>query len=153
MLEYVFFNEEPSGRFRDFLADRGVPSRLAQGDPELLVKVDEDCVDDALADEIDAFYDQMLERDQRLYEQALEQSTEHYSASGVVVNLSDGRAVYAGVRPALLAKAMEALTPEELGELVDAIVAAVESPDERTFCQRMRDEDEPATGPDSDWAS
>jgi acylphosphatase len=140
MLEYVFFNEEPCARFRDFLAERDLPSSLAQGELETLVQVEEERVDDDLADEIDAFYDQMLELDQGLYEQALEQDAEHYSASGVVVNLRDGRSVYAGVRPALLAKVMEALSPDELGDLVDAIVAAVEDPDERTFCQRMRNE-------------
>jgi hypothetical protein len=80
----------------------------------------------------------MFELDQRLYEETVPDSPESYHASGVVVNLKDGRTVYAEVRPALLSKVMGAISPEELGELVDAIVQAVEDPDERTFCQRMR---------------
>jgi hypothetical protein len=45
------------------------------------------------------------------------------------------------VSPALLNKVMQALDPRELGELVTAVVDAVENPDQRTFCQRMRDAD------------
>ena len=78
----------------------------------------------------------MFELDQRLYEAALERSSDNYQASGVVVNLKDGRSVYAGVRPDLLGKVMQALSPEEVGELVDAIANAVETPDDRSLYKR-----------------
>lgn len=132
MLEYVFFNAKPCDRFRRFLSEQGLDSTLRQGDLELVLQVEEDAVDDDLADAIDAFYDQMFEIDQGIYEQGLAQGSERYSASGVVVHLKDGRSVYAGVRPALLARLAAALSPEEIGELVDAVVTAVETPDERS---------------------
>jgi len=136
MLEYVFFNSEPCEQFRAFLAERGVMSSLTKGELELIVQIEEASVDDALADLIDARYDELFELDQRLYEAGLARATDNHQASGVVVNLRDGRAVYAGVRPDLLCKVIQALSPEELGELVDAIVEAVESPDDRSLCKR-----------------
>lgn len=140
MLEYVFFNAEPCDRFCGFLSDKGLEPSVEHGDPERIVVIAEEAVDDALADEIDAFYDEMFSLDQTLFDSGQSQSPDDYHAAGVVVNLRDGRAVYADVPPLLLRKVMEALSPEELGDFVNAVVDAVERPDERTFCQRMRDE-------------
>jgi len=141
MLEYVFSNAEPCEQFRAFLGERGVASGIAKGELELIVQVEEANVDDTLADLIDARYDELFELDQRLYEAELSRASDNYQASGVVVNLKDGRAVYAGVRPDLLGKVMQALSPEELGELVDAIAGAVEDPDERSLCKRVSSTD------------
>lgn len=136
MLEYVFFNDEPRKRFQKFLSGQGLTAELLQGELETVLRVEEAAVDDALADRIDGYYDEMFALDQELYEQQLDLGPEGYSASGVVVHLKDGRSVYAGVRPALLGKLAGALTPEEIGELVDAVVSAVEAPDERGLCRR-----------------
>jgi hypothetical protein len=138
MLEYVFFSDEPRRRFVEFLSEKGIEAALDEREIERVIMVPEEEVTDVLADEIEAFYDEMFELDQQLYEENVPDSPESYHASGVVVNLKDGRAVYADVRPALLRKVMQGISPMELGELVDAIVQAVEDPDERTFCQRMR---------------
>ena len=56
-------------------------------------------------------------------------------AAGVVVKLRNGDTVYAGVDPRLLGRIMEVLTPEEFGEVVNAIVDAVEHPDTRSLCR------------------
>ena len=58
-LEYVFFNAEPGEQFRTFLGERGVASGLTEGELELVVQVEEAIVDDALADIIDARYDEL----------------------------------------------------------------------------------------------
>ena len=68
---------------------------------------------------------------------AFEDTTPDQQSAGVVVNLKSGDRVYAEVPSALLARVMAALTPEELGTLVDAIVDAVENPDARSLCQRL----------------
>ena len=82
---------------------RGVlePS-LTEGEPELIVGVEEDLVDDAMADALDGFYDEMFALDQGLYEHAAEASPDDYQTAGVVVNLQDGRAVYADIPPDIL---------------------------------------------------
>ena len=134
MLEYVFFHEEPRTRFQHYLSELNIGWIQVDGDPESLVQVAED----ALADRIEAVYDELFSADQALYDASLPESAEHYAGSGLVVNLKDGRSVYADLSPALLNRVLSAVSPEELGTLVDAIVSAVENPDERSFCQRMR---------------
>ena len=138
MLEYVLFNAETCARFCAFLVDRGLKPETRPGDPGVVVCLAEDSVDDALAD---AFYDEIFALEQQIFDGNADPASDNYHAAGVVVNLKDGRAVYAEVSPALLNKVMQALDPRELGELVTAVVDAVENPDQRTFCQRMRDAD------------
>ena len=141
MLEYVFFEEEPRERFQDFLDGEGLDWTLEARDPETLVLLDDTGIDDALADRIEALYDELFDMEQALYEAGIPESTEHYAGTGVVVNLKDGRTVYAYLPAELLNRVLSVISPEELGTLVDAIVCAVEDPDERTFCQRMREDD------------
>jgi hypothetical protein len=139
MLEYVFFNAEPCERFCAFLREMGIEPTLAEGDPERLVQVDENLVDDDLADTLDAFYEEMFELDQAIYHQEAVPGGRDSVRSGLVVNLKDGTAVYADVPPALLSKVVAALSLEELSDLVNAIVDAVEHPDPRSLCQRARE--------------
>jgi hypothetical protein len=67
----------------------------------------------------------------------MQEDSENFGSAGVVVNLSNGTSVYADVSPELLQKIMQALTPEELGDLVNAIADAVEQPDSRPLCKRQ----------------
>ena len=87
--------------------------------------------DDDLMDEIEAGYEELMAYDQALFET---EADEGGHAAGVVVNLASGDTVYARVDPGLLGRIMEVLTPEELGEVVNAIVDAVENPDARPLC-------------------
>jgi hypothetical protein len=139
MLEYVFFNAEPCARFCTFLREQGIEPTLAEGELERLVQVEEDLVDDDLADTLDAYYEDMFALDHAIYSQEAVSGGHEYAASGLVVNLKDGTAVYADVPPALLGKVMAALTLEELSDLVNAIVGAVENPDPRSLCRRARE--------------
>jgi len=139
MLEYVFFHADPCARFCAFVREKGLEPSITEGEPEFIVGVEEDGVDDDMADALDGFYDEMFALDQGLYEQAAEALQDGYQAAGVVVNLQDGRAVYADIPPAILAKVTQALTLPELSDLVNAIVTAVEHPDSRSLCQRRRD--------------
>ena len=66
----------------------------------------------------------------------MEPDTDYHVSAGVVVNLKDGRSVYANVPGDLLQRIMQALSPKELGELVNAIVDAVENPDDGPLCKR-----------------
>ncbi|MEJ2328805.1 MAG: hypothetical protein P8Z33_02930 [Gammaproteobacteria bacterium] len=137
MLEYVFFHEEPVRRFCTFLAELGLsPSDQHTGE-SWLVSLDEETIDDVTADRIDAFYDEMFDRDQQLYDSGMQEDSENFGSAGVVVNLKDGTSVYANVPPDLLHRVMQVLTPLELGDLVNAIVDAVEKPDGRPLCKRQ----------------
>ncbi len=137
MLEYVFFHAQPFDEFVAYLNELGLQ-------PD--IQTDEDCweaslpedLDDELSEKIEERYDQLMEMNQQLFDA---EQPEGYHTAGVVVNLAGGETVYAQVNPLLLGKIMGVLTPEELGDVVNAIVDAVEKPDERSLCQRMRDKE------------
>ncbi len=137
MLEYVFFHEEPVRRFCSFLAAMGLSPNHGNCGESWLVTLEEESIDDETADRIDAFYDQMFDLDQQLYDSGMQEDSANFGSAGVVVNLRDGSSVYADVPPDLLHRIMQALTPRELGDLVNAIVDAVEEPDSRPLCKRQ----------------
>lgn len=140
MLEYVFFHQQPMLQFCDFVRQRDLDPQMqdSSGD-SLIVSLAEDSVDDNLADEIDNFYDSMMDLDHELFSDTVEPDSDDYQTAGVVVNLADGKTVYADVPGDLLKRVMEIFSPQELGDFVNAIVDAVEKPDDRSLCQRQRD--------------
>lgn len=140
MLEYVFFDRRPYEQFVDFVRQLGLAPECSEDEDNFEVALPED-LDAELNDRIEAFYDEMMDLNRELFDSEREQDGDNYQAAGVVVNLQDGRTVYADVDSALLGRIMTVLTPQEFGEVVNAIVDAVEHPDTRTFCQRMRDQD------------
>ncbi|MES9991232.1 MAG: hypothetical protein ABW098_04725 [Candidatus Thiodiazotropha sp.] len=66
---------------------------------------------------------------------APEGKAQHHVA-GVNVTLRDGRVIQAVIDPGLMRRLLTVVSPQELGEFVDTIVAAVENPDDRPLCQR-----------------
>ena len=138
MLEYVFFDPRPRDRFLGFVAGEGLEPRTAEDDGLLKVMLPEE-LDEALAERIEDFYDEMMELGRELYEQEGDQEEVGYNAAGITVQLADGSNVYAQVDPQLLGRIMQVLSPEEFNQVVNAIVEAVERPDARSLCQRMRD--------------
>ena len=133
MLEYIFFHEHPWRRFIVFAEELGLNPEARQGDEGWVVELPED-LDEALDERLEAFYDEMLDYNQDLVAET--EGAEHVHLAGIDVTLGDGRRVQAGVDPKLMRRLLEAVSPEELGEFVNAIVDAVENPDERAFCQR-----------------
>ncbi len=135
-IEYIFFNEEPCRRFKAFLAEKGVEA-LREGrdetDVEGMTVFIRDDLDDALSDEIEAFYDEMMTLDESLVAETEEDETHNV---GLAVSLKDGRSVYAAVDPEVLARVLTVISHDELGRIVDAVADAVENPDERPLCKR-----------------
>ncbi len=133
MLEYIFFDQRPWQLFIDFLQDLGLAPEAAHEEQGYLVRLPEDTSDE-LMEQIEERYDELLDMNEQLFsEQAGE---EHVHRAGVSVNLSDGRTVQAAIPPVLLNRILEAVSTDELGQFINAIVDAVEHPDERPFCQR-----------------
>ncbi len=139
MIEFAFFQRPPLERFLEVARKAGVSARVEEEEEGFTVAIDES-LDDDLLEEMEALYDELLEMDQDLFE-AGEAEGDNYLMAGVTVQLGDGSTVYANVRPDLLQKVLGAITPDELGELVSAIADAVENPDQRSLCQRVRDGD------------
>ena len=133
MLEYAFFHPKISDLFLGFVKEKGVQADLEKEELSINVLLPED-LDDQLMDEIEAYYDQLLDMTEELV--SSDETEEYIHNVGVTVTLADGRSVLAAVEPVLINKLMDAITMEELSDFVHAIVDAVENPDERPLCKR-----------------
>lgn len=133
VLEFVFFDERPLQRFVDVLEAKRISFERIDEDETFMVGIPDDTDDDVL-EEIEAHYDEMMAFNQSLFE--AEPGAVDTHSAGVVLNLASGETVYAQVDPALLGRIMEVLTPQEFGDVVNAIVDAVENPDTRPLCKR-----------------
>jgi hypothetical protein len=137
MLEYIFFHEKPYEKFIQFLRSKKVdPLRegLDETDVEGRVVFIQDNLEEALSQEIEAFYDEMMDLNEALI--AEQDDSDETNNVGLAVSLSDGRSVLATVDPNVLNKILSVITHQQLGEMVDAIADAVENPDERPLCKR-----------------
>ena len=133
MLEYAFFHKKISDLFVNFVQEKGIPVTVEREDLSINVQLPEE-IDDQLLQEIEECYDKLLDMTESL---ATEAEGEGYIQNvGITVNLADGRSVLAAVDPALVNKLLDAISMEELTDLVNAVVDAVENPDERPLCER-----------------
>jgi hypothetical protein len=135
-VEYIFFHLEPCERFKRFLRERNievVDEVADETDIEGRVIHIADNLDDALSDEVEEFYDQMMELNELLLANDGEDDMQQV---GLAVTLGDGRSVLASVNPDVLNRVLTVISHQELGELVDAISDAVENPDDRPLCKR-----------------
>jgi len=140
ILEYVFFHTLPREGFVKFLLSQGLSPDLSEDEGIYQVSLPEN-IDDELSDAIEDKYDEMMALNRELFEEAAEDDELGYQAAGISLALKDGSSVYADVDPMLLARIMESVTPDEFNTVVNAIVTAVEDPDKRSICQRLRDEE------------
>ena len=106
-------------------------------------RVDEDGpedLNDDLYNEIEQKYEAFMEMNEEILKQE-NADEEGYHIAGIAVHLRDGNVSYADIDPKLVGRVMGAITPEEFAIIVDAIVTAVENPQDRSYCQRQRDKD------------
>lgn len=133
MFEYMFFDEELRQRFVAYARSRGVECALPSDDMGLLAATPED-VDEGVSDELDVFYDELME-EQADRADATDGAATH-QAAGVRVTLSDGRPCMVRLEPALANRLLAAFTLDEMQELVNAIARSVEAPEDAPLCKR-----------------
>lgn len=137
MLEYIFFHKKPYEKFIQFLRSKKV-APLKEGvdktDVEGLVVFIQDNLDETLSNDIEAYYDDMMDLNETLI--AEQDDSHEMNNVGLAVSLQDGRSVLATVDPDVLNRILTVITHQQLGEMVDAIADAVENPDERPLCKR-----------------
>jgi len=137
MLEYIFFHKQPYSQFKQFLNKKQVEllrEDTDETDVEALVVCIADNLDDTLTEEIEAFYDEMMELNEVLVMQ--DEGSDEMNNVGLAVSLKDGRSVLASIDPDVLNRVLTVISHDELGKLVDVIADAVENPDERPLCKR-----------------
>ena len=142
MLEFIFFHQKPFNLFLEKLSNKSLQYETSanEEEAEYEVRMDEN-IDDELLEEIEDIYDELMEMNQQLVDEEEGQSSSNYHLASITVTLADGTVSYAKIPPQLLTKVMQVITPEELGEIVTAVADAVENPDDRSMCQRVRDGD------------
>ena len=134
MIDFVFFHEKPFALFVKFLFENKIETHSKVDDDSYEISISEDLTDDML-ELIETEYDRLFEMNQQLME-----SEASCGSTGVLVNLKNDRTCYADIPHELLGKIMSVLTPEEMGDVVNAIVDAIEQPDYRTLCEKARDQ-------------
>jgi rubrerythrin len=138
MLEYILFDEKLFQLFIDWLKKHNVDYETRVDEENYEIMVSED-LDEDLQDEIDEKYEELMDMNQDMINEAEKESNDGYHMAGVIVTLKDGTISYADVDSRLLAKVVSVITPEEFAQIVTAIADAVENPQPKTFCQRMRE--------------
>ena len=138
MLDYILFHEKPFKLFVAWLEARGLTPEINIDEGNYEISLPED-IDDDLLDDIDEYYDELMDMNQQLVDDEERETNDGYHMAGVLVTLKDGSISYADVDPRLLGRVMSAISPAEFGEIVNAIANAVENPQPKTYCQRARD--------------
>lgn len=139
MLDFIFFHETPMKKFQTYLDSEKIPY---ENDTEFQASIEETGFTVSISDEyeldvidkVEQYYDEMMELNEALI--STEEGEEEIKNAGITVNLSDGTTVLADVDPNLIYKLSEALKPQEILQLVNAIADAVENPDKRPLCKR-----------------
>ena len=139
MLEFIFFHQTPHARFIEWLRQKGLEPESSVADEVYEVYLPED-LDDSLYDEVEEKYEVLMEMNEELLREE-NADAEGYHMAGIAVHLRDGNVSYADIDPKLLGRIMATISAEEFATIVEAIVTAVENPQDRTFCQRQRDDD------------
>ncbi len=140
MLEYVFFHETPFQSFVKYLETKKVSPKITIEDDSYEIGISED-IDDNLSDEIDDKYDELMELNQALLEEQEETSDNNYNLASIGFKLKDGTSSNANIDSSVMSRIMGVITPLELNLMVDAIVTAVENPEQRSICQQIREGD------------
>lgn len=135
MIEYIFFHPKPSHLFCQFLSQQNIPfkNNTEETDVEgLLVEIADD-LDEAISLKIENYYDELLEMDEKLL---VENPEDVIDQAGLAVTLSNGGSTFASIDPDVLNRMLTAVTRDEVAAFIDAIVNAVECPDQRPLCKR-----------------
>lgn len=140
MLDYILFNEKPYQLFVTWLKEKNITCEIEQDDESYIIKVSEDLAEDLL-DEIDEQYEVFMDMNQDIINEEEKEKNGGYHMAGVLVTLKDGSTSYADIDSKLLAKVISVISPDEFTEIVTAIADAVETPQPKTFCQRVREKE------------
>lgn len=140
LLDYVLFHEIANLKFVEYLDLVQVQMKTSQNDGVFEISIPAD-IDEKLAEEIEIRYDELLDLSRELLAEETPQGKGNFSIATIVVNLESGETSNAHIRPDLLYRIMNVIDEKELEEFTTAIVRAVENPDNRSFCQKVREDD------------
>ena len=140
MLEFIFFHHNICKLFTDFIAARDIEYHTTEDDETITVSVSED-LDDDLIEQLENEYDRLLDlsRDQTDSDEG--ESRENYQKASLLITLKNGEISYAHVDMDIINRIMRTISTDELNQLIEAVADAVENPDDRSYCQIIKDGD------------
>lgn len=136
MLEYLFFNSVFAEIFIRLLKEKSLEfeQKTESVQNAILITTSED-IDDDLWDEIDEAYDDLSLQDQQLLQSKLEDDSK-INTAGIYIQLKDEQQTIATIDPDVMNRMLEKVSMDEFNSFIEAIVSAVEEPDETPFCER-----------------
>ena len=133
MFEFMFFDEALRRQFVSFAREQGVQCDETEDNMGLVAAIPED-IPDTISDQLDSYYDELMEQQADLVDQADGAAT--HQAAGIRVTLNDGRSCMIRLEPKLANQLLAAFTLEEMQTLVQAIATNVENPSDGPICKR-----------------
>jgi hypothetical protein len=133
-IEYIFFNQALSERFLQFVAERGLAGEMRHDAMDGYVVCLPEGLDDALEDAIEDEYDALMREQMVLAE--TEEGWGTRQVMGVEITRADGSRGVVRIEGVIGRRLSEHFTPEEIHELVAAIVHSLENPDSGPLCKK-----------------
>lgn len=137
MLEYVFFHQKPFDLFVEFLKQQHLVVETSQNDDIYEIRISDDLGDD-LSEKIETEYDRLMQMNHELFVAENPADSENYRMATIMITLKNGDLTSAHIPPEILGRVLEVIDEVELNEIITAVVNAVENPDERSYCQKVR---------------
>jgi hypothetical protein len=140
MLEFIFFHHNISKLFTDFLTRLGIEYQVEGDEDTITVSISDD-VNDERVEQIEDEYDHLLDlsRDQTDSEEG--ESRDNYQKASLMITLNNGERSYAHVDVDVINRVLCTISTDELNRLIEAIADAVENPDDRSYCQIIKDDE------------
>ena len=135
MLEYLFFNQEIADKFISFLNKKSLEWEQYI-DPMLdsiIIKTSED-IDDELWDELDDYHEELAPEDQKMLEEAMDDTETETNAAGIYIQLAGGKQTVAQVNPDVMNRMLGVISMDEFNTFIETIVSSVENPDDSPIC-------------------
>ncbi len=137
MLEYVLFHPAPVELFKTFLSDLNISATVNEDNSVFMILIP-DNMNKETSDKVEAYYDELMAMNKDLFFAENDATSDNYQMATIMVTLDNGKVSSAHVRPELINQILDAISEDEMHEFVAAIAKAVENPDERSYCQKVR---------------
>jgi hypothetical protein len=138
MLEFIFFHLNICKLFTRFVEQLGIDYEIKDDGETITVLVPDD-LDDSRVEQLEDEYDRLLDLSREQTDSDEGESGENYQKASLLITLNNGDKSYAHVDMDLINRVLQNISTDELNILVEAIVDAVENPDERSYCQIIKD--------------
>lgn len=133
--DYVFFNETLRDRFVRFASGHGISSTVRKDEIEGYVVELPDGLADAMQETVDDEYESLMD-EQMLLAESNDEMVSNRVAS-VTVALADGRSRVVRLPAPVARRLFEQFAPEEVHEIVSAIVQSLENPIDGPLCRKV----------------